>query len=232
MKIVINPEYKYLKDFIEKVPENFNSEGETIYNERNVIKVFSVGNKNLVIKSFRIPHLINQLAYAYFRSSKAERSFCNGMRLLENNIGTPAPVAYIESKQNGLFRQSFYICEKSRFDREFRELCHNSPTDQDDILTGFALFTADLHKKGVFHKDYTPGNILFGKVKDRYQFEIIDINRMKFCPVDIKMGCKNFDRLCIPDDMYLLIARNYAKARGFSEAECEKLIIKYRDPDA
>lgn len=232
-KIVINPVYQELSDFINNIPENFKKEGEVVYKERNEIKLFKIKNKEFAVKSFKIPHLINKIVYAHFRSSKAERSFFNGMKLYENNIGTPAPVAYLEFKKNGLFNQSFYVCEKSRFSREFREICHHPEmAEVYDILTGFALFTADLHNKNIFHKDYTPGNILFGKIEDNYQFELVDINRMAFHSVDIKMGCKNFDKLCIPDDLYLFIAGIYAEARGFDVSECERLIIKYRDPDA
>jgi hypothetical protein len=48
----------------------------------------------------------------------------------------------------------------------------------------------------------------------------------------MKMACKNLDSLCIEDDMYRLVARKYAEARGFNVAECERLMLKYRDPDA
>ncbi len=232
-KIIINPLYREYADFLHALPEIFRKEGTLIYKGRNEVKLFKIRDKELVVKSFKVPHFINRIVYAYFRSSKAARSYCNGMKLMNKHIGTPAPVAYMELRKNGLFHQSFYICEKSRFHREFRELCHYPGMDEaDQILTDFAIFSANLHNKDVYHKDYTPGNILFGKVDDKYEFELIDINRMIFCPVDIKMGCKNFDRLCIQDDMYKFVARVYAKERNFDPSECEKLIIKYRDPDA
>jgi serine/threonine protein kinase len=80
------------------------------------------------------------------------------------------------------------------------------------VLTDFARFTADLHQKGIFHKDYTPGNILFGKVGDHYEFELVDLNRMKFGKVSLKDGYKNLHRLCFNDDQYRFFTEAYVAA--------------------
>ncbi|GHV20382.1 hypothetical protein FACS1894174_02130 [Bacteroidia bacterium] len=229
MEIVINPRYEYLKDFVKNLPGYFESEGKTIYQGRNEIKVLSINDNELVIKSFRIPNIINKIVYAYFRPSKAKRSYENGMKLMENGIGTPEPVAYIESFRYGNFYRSYYISRKSLLNRNFRELSDLPQTSETHaILDKFAQFTANLHEKHIFHKDYTPGNILFDQVGQEYRFDIIDINRMKFCEVDMKTGCKNFESLYIEDDMFRFLSGRYAFYRKFDPDTCEKLVMKYR----
>ncbi len=231
MKIVLSPEYEYLKDFFEKIPENFETGGETIYQGRNIIKNFSVNGKELVIKSFKIPHLINKIVYAYIRQSKARRSYENGMDLMKKGFQTPCPIGYIEIRKNGLFDKSYYISEKSRFNREFRDISDLPQTEETlPVVTEFARFTAQLHEKNIFHKDYTPGNILFGKQGEGYGFELVDINRMKFCEVDMVSGCKNLRNLYITDDLFSVLAKTYAQARKFDPNRCEELILKYRSP--
>lgn len=44
MKIIINPAYQQLADFVSRIPEIFDREGSVIYEGRNVIKVFQAGN--------------------------------------------------------------------------------------------------------------------------------------------------------------------------------------------
>ncbi|MDR1368647.1 MAG: hypothetical protein LBJ72_00780 [Dysgonamonadaceae bacterium] len=229
MKIIINPKYNFLNNFIREIPENFTSGGEIIYRGRNEIRSFHVGNDDLVVKSFKIPNVINKVVYGYFRPSKAKRSYENGIRLIENKLETPEPVAYIESFRCGCFDRSYYVSRKSLLTRHFRELSDLPQTSETPaILDEFARFSAELHEKNIFHKDYTPGNILFDHVNRKYRFELIDMNRMKFCAVDMKMGCKNFESLYIEDDMFRFLAQRYAFYRKYDSDACEKLVMKYR----
>jgi len=229
----IHSDYKEYADFIDSIPDIFSNEGITLYKDRNEVKLFEVKELSLVVKSFRIPHFINKIAYSFIRASKAERSYTNGLGIIERGVATPAPIAYIEMKKYGLLFNSFYISKKSLFNRELRELALSPDLPEAyAVLADFAVFSAELHDKGIFHKDFTPGNILFGKTGDQYGFELIDINRLKFCKVDLKMGCKNFSKLCINDDFYQFLAEKYALARGYDPEESVRLMLKYRDPDA
>ena len=65
--------------------------------QRNKIKLFELEGKTINIKSFKVPNLINKIAYKYFRKSKARRSFEYATTLLEKGIGTPQPIAYFEN---------------------------------------------------------------------------------------------------------------------------------------
>ena len=214
-KVVIHPDYAFCADFIDRLPDIFHTEGETIFKARNELKIFEQHGLELAVKSFKTPHFINKVAYSVLRASKAERSYQYASKLLDKGIPTPKPVAYIEIKKYGRLFNSFLVSLKSRFRREIRELIHSPDMPEAyPVLRDFVQFTADIHQKGVFHKDYSPGNILFGKTGDRYEFELVDLNRMQFREVDLKAGCKSFDKLCLRDDLHKFALQQYHGVRN------------------
>ena len=228
-KVVIHPDYTFCADFISRLPKVFHTEGKTIFKERNEVKIFTHQGLEFVVKSFRIPHLINQFAYSGLRASKAERAYKHALILLDKGIITPTPIAYIEIKKFGLLFNSYFISTKSRFNRELREISDTPGLPETYlVLTDFALFTARLHQLGIYHKDYSSRNVLFGQTGDHYEFELLDLNRMKFCEVGLKDGCKNLNRLGFPDDMVCFFAAKYAADRGFDTETCEAMMLKYR----
>ena len=229
MKIEINPVYRHLTDFIYSVPYLFDSIGEIIHDGRNRLRRCNIYGYELVIKRFKKPHLINRFVYGSIRDSKAERSYEYAFKLLEKNINTPIPVAYIEVYSFGL-RDSYYLSLYTSIKREMREFCDLESVDNNRfILEAFGKFTANLHNKGVLHIDYSPGNILFDTVHGRPVFTLVDINRMKFVNVSEEMGYKNLQRLWLHDEPFRVIARSYAKERGFDEDKAEELILKYKN---
>ena len=90
----VNPLYSHLSDFIKDLPEYYNKMGKTIYKGRNELKEIEYNGVNMVIKSFRIPNIINRIAYGFLRPSKAKRSYEYAHMILEKGIGTPVPVGY------------------------------------------------------------------------------------------------------------------------------------------
>jgi glycosyltransferase involved in cell wall biosynthesis len=102
---------------------------------------------------------------------------------------------------------------------------------REHIVDALARFTARLHEAGVYHKDYSPGNILFDETPDsgEVKFCIVDINRMRFAPVSVRKGCANFARLWGQKDMFCLLASAYAKARNADGEDCIRWILHYRD---
>jgi aminoglycoside phosphotransferase (APT) family kinase protein len=151
------------------------------------------------------------------------------LKIRECGFDTPLPIAYIEEFKHGLLYRSYYICKFCDYERSFREFTYykESFDGKDDILTAFADFTAQLQNAGIYHKDYSPGNILFTKKNDRISFCIIDINRVKFGYVDEKAGYKNFERIWGGDAMLAVIAERYARNRGYDINKSIKKVVYY-----
>ena len=232
MKIVINPQYLSLSGFIKSLPENFDNTGEFIYNERNQIKKYEVEGLDIAVKSFKIPILINRIAYTFFRKSKAARSYIHGLGILKRGFSTPAPVAYIETRKCGLMYRSFYISIYDKEKESVRRLMANEDKgDTSLILKDFAHFVAGMHQAGILHIDLSPGNILMSKDSDnRYHFSIIDINRLLLKNhISRKEALQNFERLCLSKEISTQIAGFYAKERGWDEEETVAMINKYSD---
>lgn len=230
MKIVISPEYEHLRSFVESIPSTFENSGDIIHQGRNILKEFSVDELSVIVKSFKPPHLINRIAYATVRKSKAFRSYSYALELLKREIQTPKPIAYLEEYNHGLLR-SFYISEKVWNVHEMREFWVDPEIgDRYPILVAFGKFTADMHKKSVLHKDYSAGNILYRIENGKIFFTLVDINRIRFDRfVTEEEGYKNMERLWLPDECFRVIARSYAECMGYETDHAVERILYYKD---
>ncbi len=228
IKIIIHPAYEHLRPFISRIPETFSQEGITIYKGRNEIRVVERDGLQLNIKQFGLPLFINRIVYSYWRKPKAERAYNYALKLQEKGINTPAPVAYIRVKNWGLLDKCYFASLQVPYSRRFYEFGTPPIESKEDIIRAFAHFTAYLHTSGIYHKDYSPGNILFDIIDGKPEFCIVDINRMVFGPVNMKKGCANFARLWGQKPFFLLIAEEYANIRHFDVNMCKKLILRYR----
>ena len=88
---------RYKEEILAIIHRNDNTNhGQVLQEGRNTVTMHILSDgKKVVIKAFKIPNLINKIAYKYFRKSKAKRSFEFASRLVTLNIGTPKPVLYI-----------------------------------------------------------------------------------------------------------------------------------------
>jgi len=208
-----------LKDFVLNIKNYFKQEkNHVIYDKRNVIKLVEFEGKKYVVKSFKIPHLLNQIVYRFFRDSKARRSFDNSYKLRTIGINTPEPVGYIEFPTRFRFKESFYISEFFDFDFEIRAvLSDKNFEDRENILKKFIEYTYQLHQKKVHHIDYSPGNILVKKIGSFYQFSIIDVNRMEFVPFDDDLRMQNLAKLSNDKEDNEFMAKYYAKIAKLDE---------------
>jgi RIO-like serine/threonine protein kinase len=194
---------------------NFSSTGSVFGDgQRNTIKLFKLDDTTVNVKSFKIPNIINQIAYKYFRKSKARRSYEFANRLLENGVGTPQPVAYAENFSIIGLQESYYVSEHLYCELTFRELVQIPDfPDHDNILRQFVKFTFNLHQKGIEFLDHSPGNTLIKKEADgTYSFFLVDLNRMNFHDeMDFNMRMKNFRRLTPKKEMISIMSNEYAK---------------------
>ena len=208
----ISESFLKLEDHFDTIIKNFDTQGIPFGNQdRNSLKLFEINGQTINIKSFKIPNLVNQLMYAFFRKSKAQRSFEYANKLVALGIGTPTPIAYYEYK-NPLFKKSFYVSMQQDCNMTFRELTtdFNIP-DYENILRAFTKFTFDLHEKNIHFLDHSPGNTLIQKNSNGYQFFLVDLNRMEFKPLDFKTRIKNFARLTTHKSMVEVMSDEYAK---------------------
>ncbi|MFS4483254.1 lipopolysaccharide kinase InaA family protein [Hyunsoonleella sp. 2307UL5-6] len=227
--LVVHPNKKPLTDKVSDAIINFDSYTKVLGDaERNVIKNVDINGEIYTIKSFKIPNLINKVAYKFFRKSKAERSYMYANKLLDLGVKTPAPIAYQKQTTPFAFKRSFYISEFVDCDLTYRELTTDFEIeDYDAILRAFTRFTYDLHEKGVHFLDHSPGNTLICRKENTYNFYLVDLNRMNFGVLNFETRMRNFSKLTIHKSMIKVMANEYAKCTGYDEDKIFNAIWNY-----
>lgn len=231
MNFKVNPVFITLAPSIKETINSFNDSGILFGNgQRNIIKLFDLNGKTINIKSFKIPNLINKIAYRYFRKSKARRSFEYATILLEKGIGTPEPIAFQENFNFLGLKNSYYVSEHLAVDLTYRELVEIPDyPDRENILRQFTKFSFDLHEKGIEFLDHSPGNTLIKKnIEGRYDFFLVDLNRMEFHKsMSFEMRMKNLCRLTPLKEMVAVMSNEYAKFYPEQEEKIFDTLWKY-----
>ncbi len=211
--LVVSEGYK--KKDICALLDAFDTSGESIWEKRNSLKILNLNGEELIVKSFKIPHLVNRFAYRYIRKSKAQRSYEHARRLREKGILTPEPIGYKEEFDLVGLGRSHYISTKLDYDFDFNALYDANFDRRDRILEKFTEFTYQLHERGIHHLDHSRGNtLIIEKGRDSWDFYLIDLNRMRFEEMDYQKRIDNFSRLGLTPDMIEIVSQTYAKLIG------------------
>lgn len=230
--LVLRPAFKQLAPFMRSLPERMRrQEGTCIHHGRNEIRIIPYNGQEFVVKAFRKAHIVNRYVYGLLRPTKAKRSYDNALRLLSIGVGTPEPVGYynIRSGSGLSLEHSYYVSLRSACPHRYEELFTTHFSYEADVLRAIGRLTARLHEHGLAHKDYGRANILFGRDTDgNVRLELVDLNRMAVGPLDIKAGCRNFERLPATPQMHRWMAEAYAEVRGFDADECYRLMAAAR----
>ncbi|PUZ21536.1 Lipopolysaccharide kinase (Kdo/WaaP) family protein [Chitinophaga costaii] len=224
----IAAQYEFLGKYIEHLPISFNSVGTAVHSGRNIIRIDVQQNVKLVIKSYRQIYIFNRFFYANVVPSKAKRAFLYAQKLLNKGFQTPAPIAYIECVKKGLMRDSYFVSTYVDY-QPLRDIYQMPREEALKILDQLAALTWQLHQEGIYHKDYSIGNILFKKNEQgHYDFSLVDNNRMKFTKGSFGDRMKNLRRLDLPLPMLAYFCQQYAKISGENDLLSLSTMLNYR----
>ena len=226
-KLELNPTYPDFKAIILDIKSIFSQNSGTIHLARNELKVIDLSGMSTVVKAFRVPNFLNQFIYAYVRKSKAYKAFHNAQKLYALHVSTPEAIGYIEFFQFGLLKESFFISKKFDYDFTIAHIRDEQPEYKEKVLQDFARFTYDIHQKGVWHVDYSGGNILVKKSDVGYEFSLVDINRMKFRPINGYEGLENFNKLWFNEEDLTTIAKTYSQLAKLDEQKAISEILMH-----
>lgn len=182
-----------------------------IYNGRNHVARVHDSGREVCIKAFKVPHIINRFVYGNLRTGKARRSFEHAIRLRNLGFNTPEPLAYAE--EGGLlFGRSYYVCQ---YLPDFSDIRDLSKLDEHSLATmadELGALMARLHDSGIWMKDFSQGNILYRRTpKGGFDFYLIDINRMEFGVTDHRHLMQNFKAVTESPRFLDMLARAYAR---------------------
>ena len=224
----INDKYFSFQEKINLCIENFDREGELIKDSRNTVKVFRIDDLYINIKRFKRPNFINRLVYSFFRSTKACRSFLYANKLLDYNILTPDPIAYIENSKYYLLDDSFYVCKNIDYDFDIKHVFENKELEQrDKLIKKFVLFTHKLHENGIMFLDHSTSNTIIKKIEGDYKLFLIDLNRINFKKMNFEDRLINFRRLNLSDDSIKKVSHFYSEVVNVNKDVIFEKIKKY-----
>jgi hypothetical protein len=122
-----------------------------------------------------------------FKPSKAKRSWNGAMELLRRGVGTAQPIAYFEKAGDTSLKQNFYICERVAADYTIGELFSAFARGEssykgltpEGVYRQFSQFSHNMHKRGIYFRDYSGGNILINThANNVLEFSLIDTARI------------------------------------------------------
>ena len=222
---ILTPAAPLPGDFLQNLPDFFNTGGTIIHNERNQIRVFDVNGHKINIKKFCIPPIVNRVLYSLgWRTPKAAATYRNAQEILKRGFHTPAPYGYRIERTGGLINFSYFVSQQIENMQPIRD-GGNDP----ELIKALAKYTADMHAKGLFHRDFTPGNILYCTENGEYQFSLVDINRFRFFngPVPRNLVLRNLMQPFYKDELLRKFIREYQNFAP-SVGEVETVVLRRR----
>lgn len=231
MRKIIHPDYRHLDADLSALPRGEYTPIKTFCNNRNKVELVSIQGTQAVVKIYKKTNLITGLIYTFFRKSKARRAYEHALELLSRGISTPSPIAYFEERRWGIFRNGYFVSEYVDLPPVSEYFYYEHPDDNEHALMADNLsrFTLELHEKGIIPLDYNTTNILFKREEGRYEFTLIDINRMKIGRIPkIKEAMMSFFQLgTYPRDYHSLLGP-YVTKRDFDFEEALYYVIIHR----
>ena len=160
--------------------------------------------RSLVVKRPVKLRLYKQL-YERFRPSKAIQSWSGSAELLRRGLDTPRPVACFAGQGAQRLTSNFFVCEFREGCLPLRKLLNNYTRGQtmhpditpEELFPALSRFVLRMHKRGVFFRDLSSGNILVGRDAGELRFTLVDTGRARFY-YKLTMGQRLADlkRLC------------------------------------
>lgn len=225
--IQVNKNYARFSDLFRLLPETFQSMGTLVHSGRNEVRIVQIDGVTFAIKYFKKMTIANRYIYALFRKSKAQRAFENSDYLQRHAVTSPVNVAYVDCYKHGMLRHAYYISLFTDY-KPLKDLLALPLVDAVDGLKALARFTSEIHQKGIFHNDYSINNILYSNIGNRYDFSLIDNNRMCISDYSFRKGVRTLKRLDIPVEMMGIVAAEYARTSGKNDLEMLNAMVIIR----
>ncbi len=229
MKLILNPKYEALRDYIVHLEEHFEHEGRDMHSGRNVIKTLQTNGLTLCVKRFAPPSLRRKIQQVLYKKSKGKLAYLSPLLLRERGFESPESVAFARFRHGLFHTTTYFVSLLSTYRFSMQSLLSEQADVQREVIPHFARFAAHLHEDGFLHRDFSSSNILYDVIDGRYHFSLVDTNSMKCgSPVSIEAGCRNLAKLSGSDSFFSLLALCYAQERKADPTRCAELINRAR----
>ncbi len=151
----------------------------------------------------------------YFKPSRARRSWNGAIELRRRGLPTPTPVAFLQRRHRETLSESYYVCAALDTPHSVRSVFNAYGNGTRDGVTEhvsqpvffecLTKFLSEMHRKGVFFRDLSAGNILVtieqsSTTAPEIGFSLIDTARARFFPfpLDRRRRLCDLMRICHP----------------------------------
>ncbi len=225
MKIILNPKYEALRDYMVHLDDHFEREGHELHAGRNVIRTLSTHGLTLCVKRYAEPTFRRRLQQMFYKKSKGKLAYLSPLLLRERGFESPESVAFVSYRRGLLHCATYFVSLLSDYRYNMQTLLSQPLDEQRRVIESFARFAAHLHEDGFLHRDFSSTNILYDCIDGRYHFSLVDTNSMKCgTAVSIEAGCRNLAQLTGDDAFFALLAECYAAERKADPVKCARLI--------
>lgn len=121
MRIVLNPKYQHLREYLEHIDEHF-AHGRELHRGRNLLRTLQVDGLTLVVKRYGKMPLTNRLATRLYKSPKAKNAYVKSLLLKERSFESPEPVAFVTIRENWLNSQTYFVCLHSNYRYSMKDI--------------------------------------------------------------------------------------------------------------
>lgn len=151
---------------------------------RSTVYGAEVAGERYGIKLFTDNRLLTR-ARTFLGLAKGRRAFCNGIRAMEKNLPVPPVYAYAERRPFGpnlVIMKLLPAIQMNLLIEDMLERGVDLTTDPFffQLVESFARFTRRLHANSVYHKDFSPRNVLVRQEGQHIRLELIDLEDMVF----------------------------------------------------
>lgn len=215
---------KSLNELFKNIDSIFLKNGFTVHSDRNTTKKIEFNGRFFAVKSFQSPNMLQRLAYANFRKSKAQRSLEFSEKLIEAGLHSPKPIGYIVMIKRMQVHQSYYISEFHEFSHDLVPVFKDFNTHL-ELIEQFIKTVVKMHDSNIYHHDLTKRNVLINPSEEQV-FSFIDNNRMSFVDMSLKMRMESISKLTNNITELQTLAKLYSKYSIYSPDRCIHFIQK------
>ena len=151
MRIVLNPKYQHLREYLEHIDEHF-AHGRELHRGRNLLRTLQVDGLTLVVKRYGKMPLTNRLATRLYKSPKAKNAYVKSLLLKERSFESPEPVAFVTIRENWLNSQTYFVCLHSNYRYSMKDIDTLDPDFREEVTQSFARYAAQLHRNGFLQR--------------------------------------------------------------------------------
>jgi len=225
MKIILNPKYEHLREYLKNLEYHFVHDGKEIYRDRNIVKTIVVDGLKLCVKKYASPSLPGKIAQRIYKTPKGKKAYYRPLQLRERGIESPEPVAFVKYTKGLVGSTTYFVCLYSEYRYNMVDALSLPASERDELITAFARFVARLHERGFLHRAFSSTNVLYDFVGGKYRFTLIDTNSIRTGrPINVERGCVNLAQLAGDDEFFTKLAREYALVRGENPLKCIEII--------